>query len=581
MKPIYQILILVLALALGLGGGYLLFGGGGESSQHDHSEMTDTAEGEAETIYTCSMHPQIRQPEPGLCPICEMDLIPVGSNESSDPLVFTMTKEAAGLANIQTTKIGSQSGQRVEVSVSGRIAADERRLAAQTTHVGGRIEKLYVSFTGDQVRAGQRLATVYSPELITAQQELIQAIEFRGAESDLAEAARKKLAYWKLSEDFIQEVINTREVQETIDVLADQGGTVADRRIAVGDYVQRGDVLFNLVDLSRLWVLLDVYEADLAKVSVGDQVRFTTTAIPERIFDARIRFIDPLIDPQTRTARARAEISNRSGKLKPDMLVKGTIIGSSAMAADQVVVPASAVLWTGKRSVVYLVEPGSSVPSFRFREIVLGERVGNGYPVKSGLRGGEEVVTNGAFVIDAAAQLNNQASMMNRDVLLEGSEGKPSVPDYRDEADAGFQNDFTAMTEAYIALKDAFVATDATAAREAATTMDQRLRQIDADLLTGAVYSFWQQQKGALETHLDNLITSNNVAEQRQQFEFISALMIDLVRAFGAEDTLYVQHCPMAFNNKGADWLAYEDQILNPYFGDEMLRCGVVQDSIQ
>ena len=581
MKPIHQIIIVVLALALGLGGGYLLFGGGNEPATHDHSTTAKSADSTGETTYTCSMHPQIRQPEPGLCPICEMDLIPVGSNDSSDPLVFTMTKEAAGLANIQTTELGSQSGQRVEVSVSGRIAADERRLAAQTTHVGGRIEKLYVSFTGEQVQAGQRLATVYSPELITAQQELIQAIEFRGAESDLAKAARKKLAYWKLSEDFIQEVIDSREVRETIDVLADQGGTVADRRIAVGDYVQRGDVLFNLVDLSRLWVLLDVYEADLANVSVGDQVRFTTTAIPERIFDAPIRFIDPLIDPQTRTATARAEISNRSGKLKPDMLVKGTIIGSSATATDQVVVPASAVLWTGKRSVVYLVEPGSSVPSFRFREIGLGERVGNGYLVKSGLRGGEEVVTNGAFVIDAAAQLNNQASMMNRDVVLEGSEGQPSVPDYRDEVDAGFQNDFTTMTGAYISLKDAFVATDATAAAQAAATMNQRLRQIDADLLTGEVYSFWQQQKGALETHLENLIKSNDVEEQRQQFEFISALMIDLVRAFGAEDTLYVQHCPMAFNDKGADWLAYEDQILNPYFGDKMLHCGTVQDSIQ
>lgn len=581
MKPIHQIIIVVLALAVGLGGGYLLFGGGNEPATHDHSTTTKSADSTGETTYTCSMHPQIRQPEPGLCPICEMDLIPVGSNESSDPLVFTMTKEAAGLANIQTTELGSQSGQRVEVSVSGRIAADERRLAAQTTHVGGRIEKLYVSFTGEQVQAGQRLATVYSPELITAQQELIQAIEFRGAESDLAKAARKKLVYWKLSEDFIQEVIDSREVRETIDVLADQGGTVADRKIAVGDYVQRGDVLFSLVDLSRLWVLLDVYEADLAKVSVGDQVRFTTTAMPERIFDARIRFIDPLIDPQTRTATARAEISNRSGTLKPDMLVKGTIIGSNGTTSDQVVVPASAVLWTGKRSVVYLVEPGSSVPSFRFREIVLGERVGNGYLVNSGLRGGEEVVTNGAFVIDAAAQLNNQASMMNREVVLEGSAGEPTVPDYRDEVDAGFQSGFRQMTELYITLKDAFVATDPTAAIEAATKLEQRLEQIDADLLTGDVYSFWQQHKRALESHLQELAASEAVAAQRQQFEFISTLMIDLVLAFGTEDTLYVQHCPMAFNDKGADWLAYEDQILNPYFGEEMLRCGVVQDSIQ
>jgi len=582
MKPIYQILIVVLALALGLGVGYLLFGREtNEPLEHDHSGMADMEAGGEDPTYTCSMHPQIRQPEPGLCPICEMDLIPVSSNESSDPLVFTMTQEAARLANIQTTELGSQQGQRMEVSVSGRIAADERRLAAQTTHVGGRIEQLFVSFTGEQVRAGQRLATVYSPELVTAQQELIQAVEFRGPESDLAEAARKKLEYWKLPGGFIADVIENGEIRETFDILADQAGTVANRRVAVGDYVKRGDVLFNLVDLSRLWVLLDVYEADLSKVGVGDRVRFTTAAVPEGIFDARIEFIDPLIDPQTRTAIARAEISNRSGQLKPDMLVRGTIIGSSAKASDQVLVPASAVLWTGKRSVVYLVEPGSSVPSFRFREIVLGERIGNGYLVQSGLRGGEEVVTNGSFVIDAAAQLNNQASMMNRDVVLEGSEGKALVPDYRDETDADFQSDMMAMTESYIALKNAFVATDATTASEAATTMYQRLQQMDADLFTGEAYSFWQQHKNGLETHLDKLMESTNVEKQRQQFEFISILMIELVRTFGTGKTVYVQHCPMAFNDKGADWLAYEEQILNPYFGDEMLRCGMVKDSIE
>jgi len=582
MKPIYQILIVVLALALGLGVGYLLFGREtNEPLEHDHSGMADMEAGGEDPTYTCSMHPQIRQPEPGLCPICEMDLIPVSSNESSDPLVFTMTQEAARLANIQTTELGSQQGQRMEVSVSGRIAADERRLAAQTTHVGGRIEQLFVSFTGEQVRAGQRLATVYSPELVTAQQELIQAVEFRGPESDLAEAARKKLEYWKLPGGFIADVIENGEIRETFDILADQAGTVANRRVAVGDYVKRGDVLFNLVDLSRLWVLLDVYEADLSKVGVGDRVRFTTAAVPEGIFDARIEFIDPLIDPQTRTAIARAEISNRSGQLKPDMLVRGTIIGSSSAASDQVLVPASAVLWTGKRSVVYLVEPGSSVPSFRFREIVLGERIGNGYLVQSGLRGGEEVVTNGSFVIDAAAQLNNQASMMNRDVVLEGSEGKALVPDYRDETDADFQSDMMAMTESYIALKNAFVATDATTASEAATTMYQRLQQMDADLFTGEAYSFWQQHKNGLETHLDKLMESTNVEKQRQQFEFISTLMIELVRTFGTGKTVYVQHCPMAFNDKGADWLAYEEQILNPYFGDEMLRCGMVKDSIE
>lgn len=578
------ILIALITLAAGLGLGYLLFGGkaGAETASNQPHEHSETMNADGETVYTCSMHPQIRQPEPGVCPICEMDLIPVSENASSDPLVFTMTKEAARLSNIQTTKLGDTGSERVEVPVSGRLAADERRLASQTTHIPGRIEALYVSFTGEEVREGQRLATIYSPELITAQQELLQAISFQGADSELAGAARRKLEYWKLPAEWIDEVIAAGEVRETIDIVADQAGVVADRKVAVGDYVQRGGVLFNLVDLSRLWVLLDVYEDDLAKVNVGDRVRFSTSAIPGQFFTTRISFIDPLIDPKTRTATARAEIRNRGSRLKPDMLLKGTIIGDKPAEGEQLIVPASAVLWTGKRSVVYTREAGTSVPSFRFREIILGERVGNGYLVEDGLNAGEEVVTNGAFVIDAAAQLNNQASMMNREVVLEGQEAREDAPDFREVTDGAFRTGMNRLIARYITLKDAFVATDAPQAAEAAEAMQKQLEQIPADLLTGAAYDFWQQQKGALQSHLQNVSTASEVGKQRQQFEFVSNLMIDLVRAFGSQDKpVYVQHCPMAFNDRGADWLAYEDQILNPYFGDQMLRCGVVQDSIK
>ena len=576
------ILIALITLAAGLGLGYLVFGGqaaGIEGASKDGKSSVSS-------VYTCSMHPQIRQPEPGICPICEMDLIPVSkdgkSSVSSDPLVFTMTREAARLANIQTTKLDATGSERIEVPVSGRLAADERRLASQTTHIPGRIEALFVSFTGEEVTEGQRLATIYSPDLITAQQELLQAISFQGADSDLARAARRKLEYWKLPAAWIDEVIAAGEVRETIDIVADQAGVVAARKVAVGDYVPRGGVLFTLVDLSRLWVMLDVYEDDLSKVNVGDRVRFTTPAVPGQGFTARLSFIDPLIDPQTRTATVRAEIRNRGNRLKPDMLLRGTIIADKPAGGEQLVVPASAVLWTGKRSVVYTKEAGTSVPSFRFREITLGERVGNGYLVADGLNSGEEVVTNGAFVIDAAAQLNNQASMMNREVVLEGQEARQETPDFREVTDGAFRQGMNGLVAEYIELKDAFVATDAPQASAKAGAMQEQLTQIPADLLTGEAYDFWQQQKGALQSHLQNISDASEVGQQRQQFEFVSNLMIDLVRAFGSQEKpVYVQHCPMAFNDRGADWLAYEDQILNPYFGDQMLRCGVVQDSIK
>lgn len=584
MKTPYVLLISLLTLAVGLGLGYLLFGGskGAGSQAHPSPGSEQSGADGAETVYTCSMHPQIRQPEPGICPICEMDLVPVGDGAASDPLVFTMTREAARLANIQTTTLQDTGTERVEVSVSGRLSTDERRLASQTTHIPGRIEALYVSFTGEQVVKGQRLATLYSPELITAQQELLQAISFRGRESELARAARRKLDYWKLPAEWIEAVISSGQVQETIDIVADQSGVVADRRVAVGDYAQRGEVLFTLVDLSRLWVLMDVYEDDLAKVQVGDLVRFTTTALPGEVFTARLSFIDPLINAQTRTARVRAEIRNSGNRLKPDMLVRGTIIGDQPAGEEHLMVPVSAVLWTGKRSVVYTREANTAVPSFRFREITLGERVGDRYLVLKGLNPGEEVVTNGAFVIDAAAQLNNQASMMNREVVLEGQESRVDAPDYREIANGAFRQGLNRLVADYIALKDAFVATDASQAIVRAGTMADQLAGIPSEMLTGEAYDFWQKQKGALQSHLDQIRAVADVGQQRQQFEYISDVMIGLVRAFGSQQKqVYVQHCPMAFNDRGADWLAYEDQILNPYFGDQMLRCGVVQDSIQ
>ena len=349
MKSNIKIILISLAtLIAGLALGYLIFGANNTSNapmdeqehQHDDSETT-VGEGE---IWTCSMHPQIRQNEPGDCPICGMDLIPLAENTSNDPLVLEMTSEAVKLANVQTTVIGGSTEVSSQtLRLSGKVQADERLASSQVAHIPGRIEKLYVSFTGEQVRKGQRLADLYSPEMITAQRELLEAKKMTDISPELLAAARDKLRYWKIPDATIEQIEAEGEIRETFPIYADAGGVVTNRRVAVGDYVRQGEVLFDLVNLSRVWVLFDAYEEDLKNIRLGSKIAFTTPAIPNQTFTANVSFIDPVINPQTRVAAIRVEVKNPGGRLKPEMLVYGTLENRQGSSAA-LTVPKSAIL---------------------------------------------------------------------------------------------------------------------------------------------------------------------------------------------------------------------------------------------
>lgn len=575
-----NIIYIVAALIAGLALGYILFRGN-EPEAHVHAPV-ETAEGE--TIWTCSMHPQIRQPEPGLCPICEMDLIPLDNQASSDPMVLEMTTEAVRLMDIQTTTVGAADGKGAKIlRLNGKIKTDERRAAMQVAHVPGRIEQLFVTFTGERVRKGQRLATIYSPDLISAQRELIEAAKMQDISPELLAAARQKLAYWRIPAATIDRIIENGQIQETFTVSADFSGVVTERMIAVGDYVQRGEPLFAITDLSRLWIELDAYEEDLAEVAVGDRITFTTPAVPGEVFSTRITYIDPLIDPQTRTAVVRAEVNNTNGRLKPEMLVRAQLQTQLERPGDEVLsVPKSAVMWTGKRSVVYVRIPDTAIPSFEFREVVLGEVSGDNYLILEGLAPGEEVVTNGAFTIDAAAQLNNNRSMMNRKVNMPGQDMVVmEKPDFSESVDGAFQRQLTEAVAQYVALKDVLVSSDAKAASAEAAGLIKALSAVDVMLLTGEARDYWARQVDGMQDHTARIQQLTELEEQRAQFDYLSRLMVPTVQAFGvAGRKVYVQHCPMANDNNGADWLSYEDQIRNPYFGDRMLKCGMVTDTI-
>ncbi len=574
-------IIIVAALAVGLVTGYFFFGQKqahtiGNDPAHAHNPAGQPNEEAA--VWTCSMHPQIRQNEPGLCPICEMDLVPLQSNASDDPLVLQMTEAAVQLANIQTSVIGESAGKNTgqTIRLSGKIQADERRASSQVAHVPGRIEKLYVSFTGEPVVKGQKLAELYSPELVTAQRELLEAVKLQNLNPGLLQAARNKLRYWKIEPAAIEAIENEGVIRETFTLYSDAYGIVSQKRVNVGDYVQQGQPLFDLMNLSKLWVLFDAYEDDLPLLQVGSNISFTTPSVPGKTFQTRISFIDPIINPTTRTASLRAVLNNPKGTLKPEMLVYGTIRRKET-GNKVLTIPRSAVLWTGKRSVVYVRLPDVEVPSFAFREVELGASLGDDYELLSGVESGEEVVTYGSFSIDAAAQLNNQASMMNRNVEVK-KETLDVLPDYQASTPARFKEQLSQLSNAYLGLKDAFVETNPATASTLANDLLSDLEKVDASLLEEEAQPLWTTLHNDLESSSQTITTTSDIAVQRDHFHFLSEALIQALRVFGLEgDTLFVQHCPMAFDNEGADWLAREEAIRNPYFGDKMMKCGTVK----
>lgn len=405
-----KIFFISISLIAGLFLGWLLFHHSRKSDEQS-GQITETTKS---TIWTCSMHPQIRMTEPGKCPICGMNLIPLAQigTTSFDPDAIHISKDAAQLANVLTTVVTKKKPVK-EVRLYGKVQADERLFQSQTAHVPGRIERLNINFTGETVVKGQVLAEIYSPELITAQQELLETVKTKQLQPDLYKASKEKLRQWKLSDDQILKIETSGVVKNNFDVLSNTSGTVTARRVNNGDHVSVGTVLFDIADLSKVWIMFDAYESDLQFLKIGEKLSFSLQALPGIDFTGKIIFIDPVIDPVTRVAKVRVETENQAGKLKPEMFATGIVSSTLTEYIDNVVIPKSAVLWTGKRSIVYVKQPGSEEPVFKIREVELGPMLGESYVIMSGLSEGEEIVTSGTFSVDAAAQLEGKPSMMN------------------------------------------------------------------------------------------------------------------------------------------------------------------------
>lgn len=398
----------VLALGLILGG--LIFNGpSNEEKDHDHDQSSETSQ-----MWTCAMHPQIMQSEPGVCPICAMDLTPVTQSLGElGPNQFKLTKNAIALANIQTSIVGNNNSEKgSEINLSGKIQENDDNTSVQSAHFDGRIEKLYTSSLGLQVSKGQAIAEVYSPELVTAQQELLTAYKVRKSQPKLYEAIRNKFKNWNIHNGQLSEIESSGKIKTQFTIYSHVSGIITELMVNEGSHIMDGHSIFKVADLNTVWAEFDAYEKQLASLKVGDRIRITSHANPNNIIDATISFIDPVLDTKTRTVVVRAKIQNSNRALKPGMFVKGEVSTRPIDREKSVTIPKTAVLWTGKRSIVYVKKEGVT-PVFELRNIVLGKEIGESYEIEEGLVENEIIVTNGAFTVDAAAQLQGKKSMMN------------------------------------------------------------------------------------------------------------------------------------------------------------------------
>lgn len=637
--------MIVVVTLLAFISGYWVNNGQGANSIN-HSDQTHATTTDSDQIWTCSMHPQIRQPQAGQCPICGMDLIPVSNSGGEDlgPRQLKLSTNAVKLAEITTAPAIRQNVEH-EIRMVGKIGYDETRTKYISAYVPGRIERLYVDYTGTTVRKGDHLVLLYSPELISAQEELLQAkrtLRELGSNSapalreniaNTVTAAREKLYLLGLTKRQIQNIEDRNEVNDRLTIYSPISGIVIHRNATEGMYVKTGTRIYTVADLTHLWVNLEAYESDLSWLRYGQNVEFSVEAYPGEIFSGQVSFIDPVLNPNTRTVKIRVNVKNNDSLLKPEMFVRavvksklsragkilspelagkwispmhpeiikdgpgscdvcgmslvriedmGYITADESVSEIPLVIPASAPLRTGRRAVVYIADqeaPGL----FEGRDVVLGPRTGDYYIVQSGLQEGERVVTNGNFKLDSDLQIKAQPSMMNPDGggPVPGHQHGQAQPAIENQSaplkvSDEFQATLSELFQVYFDIQRALAGDTLMPVTRAAKEFQNRLTKIDMKLLDGPAHQKWMQLLLGLQSNADAMSNTTRIADARKSFKPLSDDLYSALKSFQLkmDVPLYRMHCPMAFDNTGADWLQDHDRLQNPYFGAAMLRCG-------
>jgi Cu(I)/Ag(I) efflux system membrane fusion protein len=613
------ILVVIVGIAQRFG---LLTAPEGATSHHSAS---------AGSVYTCPMHPQIRQPNAGRCPICGMELVPASSAVADlDALAVKIEPAQRRLANIQTAKVEVAPLEATFQTV-GVIAIDESRQATIAAYIDGRLERLFADYTGVDIKQGDHLAVIYSPQLFAAQVEYLEArralddssglAAVRQSQQALVVNTRKRLREYGVTEDQLTELEKTGDPQSRLTIYSPQGGTVVEKLAIEGNYVKAGDPIYRIADLSTIWLVLKLFPEDASRIRFGQRVEAVVQSLPSEMLLGRVAFIDPTVDAQTRTVAVRVELVN-DGRLRPGDYATASItlpIGPRGEVFDadlagkwispmhpQIVrdepgqcpicgmdlvstakygfaekpvphptsihVPRSAVLLAGGNSIVYVeTKPGL----FEIRPVTIGPILRDKIVVLDGLKKGESVATAGNFLIDSQMQLAGKPSLIDPDRAVAKSKEQKGPLVFKEVAIEGLGGDtgkkLESLYSAYFQVQSALAA-DKIPPAAAAQTLHTIASQLANDPKLPAPSARLAQEVAAKSEHLHHM----ELEAARKDFKPISHAVVTMATQVRSEDAaMPFTHffCPMVPGG-GGDWLQPGGELLNPYFGSQMLHCG-------
>ncbi len=546
----------LITLLVGLGLGYLIF----SDFNHPEEHASKTIEN---SVYTCSMHPQIRQNKPGKCPICAMDLIPVsGSGESENP-ALEITEAAQALAKIQTLKV-QRSDLKKTLFLPGELKVNASKQKRWSVQFSGRVERLHRKGNGELVQKGEVLMEIYSPELSQMHRELLEAKRLNNDE--LVHIVQTRIRLLDIDDKTIDALTAASDSWEVFPVKALESGMITSWEVSEKQMLTKGQVWAVWDDHQTLWLEAQAFQSDMGFLQVGPSILVT---ISEKTWDLPIDFISSVMNPLTRTQTIRATFLNSEHRLFPGMIADVRVF---VERKGVLTIPKSAVLWTGKHSYVYVKQDDTK---YVIREITTGSENESYVEITSGLSEGEEVVVNGVFKLDSAAQLAGKASMMNQPEMNElehTSQNHQNIPANLNLSERQTEA-FIRVLDAYFQVKDALVQSDA----ELATTRLVLLKN-RSDIRELNEIPNWS----SFQNTIKKMNQTNDLGFQRALFIGLSDQLIAFVKRYKSNEIpVFVQFCPMADNDKGANWLSKASEIRNPYYGNMMLTCGEVLESLK
>lgn len=594
--------------------------------------QSSSSVGSAEAVHTCPMHPQIRQPGLGDCPICGMPLVPATAGGADlDEFAVSIEPAQRRLANIKTVTVTEQPVSR-QLQTIGSIEIDESRQATISSYIDGRLEKIYADYTGVEVQEGDHLAVVYSPQLYSAQIEYLEAkktlesfsdsalASIREAQEKLADNSRQRLLELGMTADQLRELDTTEAAKSRLTIYAPMGGTVIEKLAEEGKYIEAGEPIYRIADLSMVWLMLELFPEDASRIRFGQQVQARLSSNPNEVLTGRVAFIAPNVDPSSRTVGVRVEFTNDQRKLRPGdyaeatitipigpegeiydkdlagkwispmhpqiirdqpgpcpvcgmQLVPTTRYGFAATPVDQpvsVTIPRSALLLAGQNSVAYVeTEAGR----FELRVVKIGPFLKDNVVILEGIEPGEQVATSGNFLIDSQMQLAGKPSLIDPTRYVRKFRNVPLEFDSIDISVIGGKSgeQLEELYSRYFEIRTAFAA-DKKPVEESSLS----LHELSTQLTSSEDVTDQAKEQLSIVTENAEHLHHLPLEEARMQFKPISHAILELatqIRGEGNERVFRHFFCPMVKEGEG-DWLQFEERISNPYYGSQMLRCG-------